>query len=431
MIFICFVAVVLFTTLSALEKYEGSALLEIIPESALDQKSLQKLEHGELMVDFWKAAALPGQKSIALVRKEFKREVAKYLRKHKLKWIKLDFNVGKHIRDVHFTWLEKNKVKKIEEIYSDWKRFPYNEYNGYEEISSLLSQINAEFPNMTRLVTIGQSYEGRNLSALRIGTAKRGIWIDAGIHAREWIAVSSAVYMIGQILKDYNKGDPKVRHLMDNISWYILPMFNPDGYEFTRTTDRLWRKSRSRNNVSSINCDGVDLNRNFDVDFGVSGTSMSPCSHVYCGPHAFSEPETISLRRFLKENERNLVAYVALHTFSQLWLMPFGYGANEFPLDINELNATALEAVQALRSVHHSKYHVMTSGQLYPASGDGPDWVKTYTKIPYCYTIELRPDHYRKGGFVLPESEIIPTGEEVYAGLKAMAEHILKKLPKN
>ncbi|KHJ40049.1 hypothetical protein D918_09908 [Trichuris suis] len=122
-------------------------------------------------------------------------------------------------------------------------------------------------------------------------------------------------------------------------------------------------------------------------------------------------------------------------------------------------NETAHEAVRALKSVHHSNYRIMTSAQLSvdyidPASGDAPDWVRTFTKIPYSYTIELRPDHYRKGGFVLPESQIIPTGEEVqkyifiaqpvgnassacnlsppffqiYAGLKAMAERIVKNL---
>ncbi|KFD47695.1 hypothetical protein M513_11428 [Trichuris suis] len=347
MIFFCCLTTLLLTTLSALETYKRSVLLEIIPRTVLDQKKLRDLEHGDLMVDFWKAAALPGQVAIALVRREFRRTVVQYLRKHTLQWTKLDFDVGKHLRDVHFAWLEKNKAKKILGARSRWERFPYNEYNSYDEISSLLMQIRAEFPNMTRLITIGRSYEGRKLLAVAIGRAKHGIWIDGGIHAREWISVSSAVYMIGQILKDYSKGEPGMRHLMDHLSWYILPTLNPDGYEFTRTTDRLWRKSRSRNNASQQNCDGVDLN-----------------SHVYCGPYAFSEPETMSLRTFLKENEDKIVAYVALHTFSQLWLMPFGYDVNAFPPNIEELNETAHEAVRALKSVHHSNYRIMTSAQL-------------------------------------------------------------------
>ncbi|CDW58245.1 Peptidase M14 domain containing protein, partial [Trichuris trichiura] len=168
--------------------------------------------------------------------------------------------------------------------------------------------------------------------------------------------------------------------------------------------------------------------RNFDVEFGVTGTSVSPCSYIYCGPRAFSEPETMSLSAFLKQNEDKIVAYVALHTFSQLWLMPFGYDVNALPSNLNELDETAHEAVRALRSVHHSNYRVLRSAQLYPASGDAPDWVKKFTKIPYSYTVELRPDHYQKGGFVLPENQIIPTGEEIYAGVRAMAEHVVKNM---
>ncbi|CDW60666.1 Peptidase M14 domain containing protein [Trichuris trichiura] len=228
-------------------------LLEIVPRTITDQKNLRDLEHGDLMVDFWKAAALPGQAAIALVRREFRNKVVQYLREHMLEWTKLDFDVGKHLRDVHFPWLEKNKKKKIFDARSGWDQFPYDEYNSYSEISSLLMQVRAEFPNITRLVTIGHSYEGRRLLAVvvtphllvllkpcynlfQIGNADRGVWIDAGIHAREWISVSSAVYMIGQILTDYKEDKNGMRQLMDHLSWYILPILNPDGYEFTRTT---------------------------------------------------------------------------------------------------------------------------------------------------------------------------------------------------
>lgn len=56
---------------------------------------------------------------------------------------------------------------------------------------------------------------------------KPAIFIDAGIHAREWISITTALFIIQQLLKDDNK------HLYKNIDWYIFPSMNPDGYEFS------------------------------------------------------------------------------------------------------------------------------------------------------------------------------------------------------
>ena len=69
-----------------------------------------------------------------------------------------------------------------------------------------------------------------------------------------------------------------------------MPLLNPDGYEYSRTHQRLWRKNRRRP-TSDNQCFGVDLNRNFDViGFGV-GASNQSCSDSYSGPFAASEPE--------------------------------------------------------------------------------------------------------------------------------------------
>ena len=70
---------------------------------------------------------------------------------------------------------------------------------------------------------------------------KPAMWIDGGIHAREWISPAAVTFMIRQLVEVQ---DAEESDLLDNLDWYILPQVNPDGYEFTRASDRLWRKTR-------------------------------------------------------------------------------------------------------------------------------------------------------------------------------------------
>lgn len=52
-----------------------------------------------------------------------------------------------------------------------------------------------------------------------------------GIHAREWVAPAMALYLIHRLTND-----PEARAKdLDGVDWYILPVVNPDGYEYTRT----------------------------------------------------------------------------------------------------------------------------------------------------------------------------------------------------
>lgn len=104
-------------------------------------------------------------------------------------------------------------------------------------------------------------------------------------------------------------------HLVRDADWYVLPVVNPDGYEFSHTTDRLWRKTRSMHELPTAAsgrlfkrppCAGVDLNRNWDFNWGDrAGASDDPCSDQYAGPRPFSEPEAKATAAFiLRRQER-------------------------------------------------------------------------------------------------------------------------------
>ncbi|VDM94810.1 unnamed protein product, partial [Onchocerca ochengi] len=178
--------------------------------------------------------------------------------------------------------------------------------------------------------------------------SKRVFWIDGGIHAREWAAPHTALYFIHQLTSRYGN-DEEITKYVDELTWIIVPCLNPDGYEFTRSsTDpsiRLWRKNRSplacqRDEWGHKRCcRGVDLNRNFDFHFKESGSSDDPCAETYQGKAPFSEPETRAVRDAVLSNRYRgrIDAFVTLHTYSQLWIHPYGHRKDTYPGDIQDL----------------------------------------------------------------------------------------------
>ena len=95
----------------------------------------------------------------------------------------------------------------------------------------------------------------------------------------------------------------------------------------------MWRKNR-RSPSSSVNCYGVDLNRNFDAGFG--NTAQNPCSNSYGGPAPFSEPETRAIRDLLAAHNQRVKVTLFMHSFSQLWLSPYGVNTSD-PADYAEM----------------------------------------------------------------------------------------------
>lgn len=61
------------------------------------------------------------------------------------------------------------------------------------------------------------------------------------MHAREWIGSAVATYIVSQLVEK----NSSYAKLLENSDWMILPVANPDGYEYSHTSDRLWRKTRS------------------------------------------------------------------------------------------------------------------------------------------------------------------------------------------
>ncbi|KAJ1355644.1 hypothetical protein KIN20_013137 [Parelaphostrongylus tenuis] len=159
-----------------------------------------------------------------------------------------------HFDDVLEDLEQAIKDEKSPPVFSDPEAYGYS----YDKFNSL-GAIHGEL--------LGKEKPG-NISSKDIVA----FWIDGGIHAREWIAPSTAMYFIHELFNGY-KSDPSVRKILIYMDFYILPIMNPDGYEHSRLKiadiyNRMWGKDRppdcKKEDSHTDCCVGADLYRNFD-----------------------------------------------------------------------------------------------------------------------------------------------------------------------
>ncbi len=286
----------------------------------------------------------------------------------------------------------------------------FTEYRPYVAVVEHLHMLSLAYPDRARVEDIGTSLEGRKLRAIHLGTNTDAptVVFNGGQHAREWISVMTTTCIADRLARGYG-ADDRIKNILDTTHVVIVPLVNPDGYEYSWTDDRYWRKNRRGDH-------GVDLNRNWPVAFGGRGSSKQPASPIYHGEHAFSEPETAALRDLMRREKP--VVHIDFHSYSQLVLYPWGFTTKKAP-DHAELSTTAQRYADVLASVHGVKYTPKSGGALYPAGGTMMDWVYAERDTP-SFVVELRP---RRGdGFVLPPEEIVPTCEENFAAVLDLIE---------
>jgi len=310
------------------------------------------------------------------------------------------------------------------------------DYHSYPAIVEWMEAIAATYPNFTQTFTIGKTYEGRPIRGIKIGRPitghndKRAVYIDGGIHAREWASIHTAMYFIDQLVGNYGR-DQEITDFVNRLNIYIVPCLNPDGYEYSRSSTepmvRLWRKNRGPCTQFS-NCCGVDLNRNFAFHWGEIGSSGNICVETFRGTAPFSEAETRATRdKFLSPELRgHLDVYFPLHLYGQMMLHGWNHQAGSYPSDVAELRRVGMQALRALQSVYGTRYRFGSAADiLYSAAGGADDWAKSIG-VKYVYLFELRPGNLASGGFMLGKSQLIPTGRETFEAIKVVMNHVIE-----
>lgn len=242
------------------------------------------------------------------------------------------------------TVLDAKKIPLMERTANVANGFDLGSMGGFytwEEVEGKLDEMKQDYPNLiTTKTSIGTSIEGREIWMAKISDnpevdeEEPVAYFDALHHAREPLSMATTINFMFWLLENYDS-DEQVRYLVDNREIYFVPVVNPDGYEFNREIEPegggLWRKNRNPNDGS---CVGVDLNRNYSFAYGNNNdcSSPNPCSGIYRGEGAFSEPETAAVRDFLAEVSPKTA--FSTHSTAGSYLMPYGFDTSPPEFDI-------------------------------------------------------------------------------------------------
>lgn len=303
----------------------------------------------------------------------------------------------------------------------DPSTFNWDKYFHLETINSWMENLAKSHKELTN-VDMGPSFQGIPIKGVKLArnASNPTIFIESGIHAREWIAPAAATFIVNELLNN-----EKWKTFADNYNWIIFPVVNPDGYKYTFEGDRMWRKNRNLFGISR----GVDLNRNYPYHWNEIGCSSDPSRYDFCGTSGGSEIETQRLMKFVQDHKEsdNIRTYIALHSFSQLIMFPYGFTAEKAD-NYDDLKEIGDKAAATIKRISGQTYK---SGSLYetiyPSSGGSKDWAHGVMKIPITYTFELRGPANSPDLFILPADQIKETCEEAFGAILTIVEEADKK----
>lgn len=301
-------------------------------------------------------------------------------------------------------------------------------YYRYSEMQKRIDSMVRHYPNLVQKTTLPfTTHGGRQLTLVKISdnvTADENEpeALYTGLHhAREGMSMMNLIFFMQYLVENYNS-DNRVRELLNNRELFFIPCVNPDGYVYNETNSPggggMWRKNR-RNNGGSY---GVDLNRNYSVDWGITGpnisTSHSPSNDAYVGPSAFSEPETQAIKAL--SESRHFTIAIDHHAYGSYYVTPYGVPASH-PF------TTADRNFYSYASALMSKYNGYFAGDgmatvNYYAVGNSRDWhisgdIGRGTKQKtYGYTVEIGT-----GNFWPSPSQIIPIAKSMFFANMQMA----------
>lgn len=393
--------------------YDNYTLIRLHPSTVDHQKSVTEFSDPSGEIEIMKESRGVNDTLDLLVPPGKMKFVHDYANTNGLKLEEKQPNYGRTLQDVS----ERLPRRRILD------RFSVFHYNSYDNMQEFIEGKAQRYPALVQLQELGKSYQGRKMRLVKISTRPNAknpiIFVDAGVHGREWVAPAMALYLIHRLTVDptaFVKGGE-----LDGVDWYILPLVNPDGYEYTRSSrsNRMWRKTRSKHGAS--HCYGVDGNRNYGFKWAVSGVSNDPChKETYAGPKPFSEPETQMVRNVMMDNAKRMKLYVSLHSYGQYLVYPWGYTGDFLPKQWKKLDDMARSVSNAVERAGGRPFKVLSAGKWYPAAGGSDDYAFGAAGVPYSYTMELTEGHE----FAFPEELLETVLPQFYEGFKEFGARI-------
>jgi len=376
-------------------------------------------------------------------------------------------------------------------------------YLNVDEVESAIELAAESNPDFTELIHLPHpTWEGRTSTAIRVhkgsegSGAAEGIYLLGGVHAREWGSSDILVRFVQMITDSYRTGTgmtlggksftpSEIRGIVEALDIVVFPQANPDGRRYSMSADPMWRKNRRPARSSSPACPvgggsgpGVDLNRNYEFlwDFPKKFspaapvmTSTDPCSEIYRGPTASSEPETQNVI-WLLDRYPTVGYFIDVHSFGEDILYNWGDddnqttdpemnfrnaaydGARGIPdsalggdpkkyreylpsADLQELIGLGTTMADAIRETHGRRYSVKGAVGLYPTSGTSDDtaysrsFIDSERKRVLGYTIEWGPERASIPKSFHPDyPDMVPIIEEVTAALVAFCAAVARRV---
>lgn len=289
-------------------------------------------------------------------------------------------------------------------------------YRTVTETNALIDSLVAANPTLASVVDIGDSWRksaptgqepGFDLRVLKLTNSaiagpKPKMFVMSGLHAREYTPVEVNATFAEWLLNNHQT-DAMARWLLDYNEFHLLLQANPDG-RIIAELGQLQRKNRRDHGACSGTLDGVDLNRNFQIDWTGSGSSTSLCDETYRGTGVLSEPESTAVNSYIATlfpdtrpgalNDYSQAAaadtqglYLDIHSYSEVVLWPWG-----FPGSTAGPNNAGLRAL-GRRFAYFNNYDPKLSNTI-PASGASDDNAYGTLGVP-AYTFELGDNFFQ------------------------------------
>lgn len=320
-----------------------------------------------------------------------------------------------------------DKAKLLQEFGEHLAMTPSNErggYHSYQQLSDELAQLAQDHPHLAQRVSLGKTAEGRDIWALKISqdvdtadTSQRtGVVITGGTHAREWIAPQIPLALAHEMLE--HSDDPAMQKRLNQGETWLVPLVNPDGYEYSLSEDGWWRKNRQPLEGGAI---GVDPDRNYwdgrpehfelwrpagDTQGSVSNdfplTSDDPQSECYRGPSGASEAEVKAVLN-LELGHQNIRGVIDHHSYGDLILYPWGHTSDPVP------DKTMYQEIgQRINAAMGGDFTVEQSASLYPDSGESDDCQYVNGLVPFI--LETGSSFHPNPGTIGPTCEKLNRG---------------------
>lgn len=240
------------------KKYDDYQLWRISPKSKEDINYLEdfKMSTEGLKIHWLKGPSSKGASDV-VVPPEFTEKFKDFLNENEI-----HFDVKN--RDIQYAIQYENprlnKRDQIELEVINGHPLTWYRYHSYKDMQSFFGYLKRKFSENVELIQIGWSFEGRPLTIVkathhidssrlpkepRSDSNKPAIFIQSGAESHEWLQIACTTFILNSIVNKMN-GNDTTSKIIKSFDWFIMPVMNPDGYDFSHSYERLWQKTRSK-----------------------------------------------------------------------------------------------------------------------------------------------------------------------------------------